>query len=98
MSKIKIRPLQDRVIVERIEENAKSPGGILIPDNAKEKPALGVIVAVGPGKRTDGGDIMKLGVKVGDKVLFGKYSGTEIKHNGKEYLVMREDDLIAIEE
>lgn len=99
MSKSKIRPLHDRVLIERLEENQKTPGGILIPDTAKEKPALGKVVAVGPGKRCDkSGEYCKLEVKVGDKVLFGKYAGTEVKHDGKEYLIMREDDIIAIEE
>ena|SRR3989338_8461883 len=99
MSKLKIRPLHDRVIVERVEENTKSPGGILIPDNAKEKPVRGIIVAVGPGKKCEKtGEHCTLEVKVGNNVLFGKYSGSEIKHEGKEYLVMREEDIIAVEE
>ncbi len=98
-AKLKIRPLHDRVIVERTDEETKSPGGILIPDNAKEKPQHGKIVAVGPGKLCEKtGEHCKLEVKVGDKVLFGKYAGTEIKHEGKEYLVMREEDIIAVEE
>ena len=99
MSKFKLRPLHDRVIIERLEENTKTAGGILIPDSAKEKPALGKVIAVGPGKRCEKtGECCKLDVKAGDKVLFGKYSGTEVKHDGKEYLIMREDDIIAIEE
>lgn len=96
-AKLKIRPLYDRVIIERMEEDLKSPGGILIPDNAKEKPVRGVVVAVGPGKRCDNGTVCPLEVKVGEHVLYGKYAGTEIKCDGKEYLVMREDDIIAIE-
>lgn len=96
-AKLTIRPLHDRVIVERLEDETKSPGGILIPDNAKEKPVRGVVVAVGPGKRCDkSGEHCKMDVKVGDKVLFGKYSGSEVKHEGKEYLVMREEDIIAV--
>jgi len=91
-----LRPLHDRVIVKRLEEEKKSAGGILIPDSAAEKPVKGEIIAVGPGKRTDDGKIHALDVKAGDKVLFGKYSGTEVKVDGNEYLVMREDDLMAV--
>jgi chaperonin GroES len=98
-AKLNIRPLHDRVIVERVEEETKSPGGILIPDNAKEKPQRGIVVAVGLGKKCEKtGEHCKLDVKVGDRVLFGKYAGTEIKNEGKEYLVMREEDIIAVEE
>lgn len=97
--KLNIRPLHDRVIVKRISDDEKSPGGIVIPDSAKEKPVKGKVAAVGPGKRCDKtGELFKLEVKVGDTVLYGKYAGTEIKHNGQEYLVMREDDIIAIED
>jgi len=91
-----IRPLHDRVVVRRMEEERMSAGGIVIPDAAAEKPSKGEVVAVGPGKRLDNGQIAELGVKVGDKVLFGKYSGTEIKIDGKDYVVMREEDLFAI--
>ena len=92
---MKIRPLHDRVIVKRLEEEKTSPGGIVIPDSAAEKPAKGEVVAVGNGKVLDNGDIRPLEVKVGDKVLFGKYSGTEVPGN-KEWLVMREDDITAV--
>lgn len=93
---LKLRPLHDRLIVERIEEESMSAGGIYIPDNAKEKPARGTVLAVGLGKVLDNGQVSTLAVKVGDKVLFGKYSGSEVKVEGKEYLVMREDDVMAI--
>ncbi len=93
---LKLRPLHDRLIVERIEEESMSPGGIYIPDNAKEKPARGLVLAVGPGKISDNGQVHKMDVKVGDKVLFGKYAGSEVKLEGKEYLVMREDDVMAV--
>jgi chaperonin GroES len=93
---MKIRPLHDRVIVEPIEEVKQSKGGIIIPDTAKEKPMEGKIVAVGPGKPQDNGSVRKPAVKEGDKVLFGKYSGTEIKIDGKDLLVVREEDIMAI--
>lgn len=93
---IKVRPLQDRVIVERAPEETKTSGGIVIPNNAAEKPAKGKVLAVGPGKRTSNGEICALDVKVGDQILFGKYAGTEIKIDDKEYIVMREDDIMAI--
>jgi len=95
---MKIRPLQDRVIVQRIEEEAKTKGGIIIPDTAKEKPQEGKVVAVGKGKVTDEGKIIPVSVKEGDKVLFGKYSGSEVKLNGNEYVIMREDDILGIVE
>ncbi len=95
---MKIRPLQDRVIVERIEEEEKTKGGIIIPDTAKEKPQEGKVIAVGKGKRTDDGKLLPLSVKAGDKILFGKYSGTEVKLNGNEYLIMREDDILGVVE
>jgi chaperonin GroES len=95
---MKIRPLQDRVIVRRIEEEEKTKGGIIIPDTAKEKPQEGKVVAVGKGKVNDDGKLMPLDVKVGDKILFGKYSGSEIKMNGEEHLIMREDDILGIVE
>ena len=93
-----IRPLQDRIIVERLEEETMTAGGIIIPDSAKEKPQEGKVVAVGKGKVTEEGKALPLDVKVGDKVLFGKYAGTEIKIDGKEYLMMREDDVLGVVE
>lgn len=95
-----IRPLHDRVVIRRMEEERKSAGGIVLPDSATEKPILGEVLAVGPGKTLDNGEVRKLQVKVGDKVLFGKYSGTEVKLalGDKEVLVMREDDLMGIVE
>src|SRR5262244_1086321 len=95
---MKIRPLQDRVIVKRIEEEEKTKGGIIIPDTAKEKPQEGKVVAVGKGKVNDDGKLTPLDVKVGDKILFGKYSGSEIKLNGEEHLIMREDDILGVVE
>ena len=95
-AKQKIRPLHDRVIVEREEEERTSAGGIVIPDTATEKPIRGKVVATGKGKILDDGSVRPLDVKAGDKVLFGKYSGTEIKIDGDELLVMREDDLMAV--
>jgi len=93
---MKIRPLHDRVVVEREEEEKKTPGGIVIPDSAAEKPIRGKIKAVGNGKLLESGDVRPLDVKVGDKVLFGKYSGTEVKVNGEDLLVMREEDIMGI--
>ena len=94
---MKIRPLQDRVIVKRLEEAVeKTKGGIIIPDTAKEKPQHGKVIAVGKGKLNDDGKLTPLDVKVGDKILFGKYSGSEVKIDDKEYLIMREDDVLAI--
>ncbi|BCR06718.1 10 kDa chaperonin [Desulfuromonas versatilis] len=93
-----IRPLHDRIIVERLEEETKTAGGLIIPDTAKEKPQQGKIVAVGKGKVTEDGKVLAMDVKVGDKVLFGKYAGTEIKIEGKEYLMMREDDILGVVE
>ena len=95
---MKIKPLHDRVIVKRIEEEEKTKGGIIIPDTAKEKPSEGKIIAVGNGKILEDGSRQSLEVKEGDKVLFGKYAGTEIKIDGTEHLIMREDDIIAIVE
>jgi chaperonin GroES len=92
----KIRPLHDRVIVKREEDERKSPGGIVIPDSASEKPSKGRIVAVGTGKLLEDGKVRPLDVKVGDKVLFGKYSGTEVKVDGDDVLVMREEDILAV--
>ncbi len=93
---MKIRPLQDRVIVRRLEEEEKTKGGIIIPDTAKEKPQEGKVIAVGKGKITEDGKLIPLDVKVGDKILFGKYSGTEIKLEGEELLIMREEDILGI--
>ena len=95
---MKLRPLHDRVIIKRTEEEERTKGGIIIPDTAKEKPVEGTVIAVGDGKRTDDGKKLPLDVKVGDKVLFGKYAGTEIKIDGEEHLIMKEDDIIAIVE
>jgi chaperonin GroES len=91
-----IRPLHDRVVIRRLEEERTSPGGIVIPDSAAEKPIQGEVVAVGRGKVLDNGDVRGLDVKVGDRVLFGKYSGTEVKVAGEELVVMREDDIMGI--
>jgi len=93
-----IRPLHDRIIVERLEEEATTASGIIIPDSAKEKPQQGNVIAVGKGKLTEDGKVLSLDVKVGDKVLFGKYSGTEVKIDGNEYLMMREDDVLGVVE
>jgi chaperonin GroES len=93
---MKVRPLHDRVIVKRVEEESKTKGGIIIPDTAKEKPVEGEIVAVGKGKILENGKVQPLEVKAGDRVLFGKYAGTDIKIDGEERLIMREDDIIAI--
>ncbi len=93
---MKIRPLQDRIIVKRLEEETKTKGGIIIPDSAKEKPIEGKVIAVGKGKKKDDGKLIALDVKVGDKVLFSKYGGTEVKIDGEEYLIMREDDILGV--
>jgi chaperonin GroES len=93
---MKIRPLQDRILVQRLEEEEKTKGGIIIPDTAKEKPAEGKVVAAGNGKLGDDGKRIPLEVKKGDRILFGKYSGTEVKIEGAEYLIMREDDVLGI--
>jgi len=93
---MKIRPLQDRVIVKRLEEEEKTKGGIIIPDTAKEKPQEGKVIAVGKGKMTEDGKLIPLDVKVGDKILFGKYSGTEVKIDGEEHLIMREEDILGV--
>lgn len=96
MSKSEFKPLKDRVVVRRLIEDSKTAGGIVIPDTAKEKPSRGEVLAVGPGTPLENGDVRALSVKVGDKVLFGKYAGTEIKHQDKELVIMREDDLLAV--
>jgi chaperonin GroES len=93
---VNITPLQDRVIVKRIEEEEKSKGGIIIPDTAKEKPQEGKVIAVGKGKMNEDGKVTPLDVKVNDRILFGKYSGTEINIDGEEHLIMREDDILGI--
>lgn len=93
---MKLRPLQDRIIVKRLEEESKTAGGILIPDTAKEKPQRGEVVSVGKGKVTEEGKVLPMDVKAGDKVLFGKYAGTEIKIEGEDYLIMREDDILGV--
>ena len=95
---MKLRPLQDRIIVKRVEEETMTAGGIFIPETAKEKPQKGEIVAVGNGKKTEDGKVIPIDVKVGEKVLFGKYAGTEVKIEGEEYLIMREDDILGVME
>ncbi|MEO8487737.1 MAG: co-chaperone GroES [Betaproteobacteria bacterium] len=94
--KLKLRPLHDRIIVKRLEEEKKSAGGIVIPDTAAEKPSMGEVVAAGPGKTDDNGKLVPMGVKIGEKILFGKYSGQEFKMEGTDYLHMREDDVIGV--
>jgi chaperonin GroES len=93
---MKLRPLQDRIIVKRIQEEEKTAGGIFIPDTAKEKPQMGQIVSVGNGKKTEDGKVIPIDLKAGDRVLFGKYSGTEVKVEGEEFLIMREDDILGV--
>lgn len=93
---MKMRPLHDRVIVKRIDEEGKTTGGIIIPDTAKEKPQQGKVVAVGKGKLLESGKVNPMAVKKGDRVLFGKYAGTDIKIDGEEHLIMREDDILAV--
>ena len=95
---MKVRPLSDRVLVKRVESETKTPGGIYIPDSAKEKPAEGIVIAIGAGKRDDDGKLHPLSVKVEDRVLFGKYSGTEIKIDGAEHLILREDEILGVME
>ena len=93
---MKLRPLQDRILVKRIEEEEKTAGGIFIPDTAKEKPQMGQIISVGNGKKTEDGKVIPVDLKAGDRVLFGKYSGTEVKVEGNDYLIMREDDILGV--
>jgi chaperonin GroES len=93
---MKFRPLQDRVVVRRIEEDTKTPGGIIIPDTAKEKPMQGEVIAAGPGARDEAGRLVPLEVKKGDRVLFGKWSGTEVKIDGQDLLIMKESDILGI--
>jgi chaperonin GroES len=95
---MKLRPLQDRILVQRVKEDEKTKGGIIIPDTAKEKPAEGTVIAAGNGKLSENGKRVALDVKKGDRILFGKYSGTEVKIEGEEYLVMREDDVLGVTE
>jgi len=96
MAKMKFRPLHDRVVVQRIDAEAKTKGGIIIPDTAKEKPQEGKIVAIGPGGRDEAGRLIKPDVKVGDRVLFGKWSGTEVKIDGEDLLIMKESDIMGV--
>lgn len=93
---MEVRPLNDRVLIKRLAEETKTAGGIIIPDNHTEKPAQGEVVAVGPGMRLDSGAFAELGVKKGEKVLFGKYAGTEVKVEGNEYLIMKEDEILGV--
>jgi chaperonin GroES len=93
---MKLRPLHDRILVERVEEAEKTKGGIIIPDSAKEKPAEGKVIAVGKGRIGDDGKTVKLEIKKGDRILFGKYGGTEVKIDGEEYLIMREEDVLGV--
>jgi len=95
---MKFRPLHDRILVERVESEEKTAGGIILPDSAKEKPQQGKVIAVGPGKKAEDGKLLPMDVKVGDTILFGKYSGSEIKIDGNEYLIMREEDVLGIVE
>jgi chaperonin GroES len=95
---MKFRPLHDRVLVKRVEEEQKTKGGIIIPDTAKEKPMQGEVLAVGPGVRNEKGELVALDVKVGDRILFGKWSGTEVKMDGEELLIMKESDIMGIVE
>jgi chaperonin GroES len=95
---MKIRPLQDRILVQRVKEDEKTKGGIIIPDTAKEKPVEGTVIAAGNGKLSENGKRVALDVKKGDRILFGKYSGTEVKIEGEEYIIMREDDVLGITE
>jgi chaperonin GroES len=96
MAKLKFRPLHDRVVVKRIDAEAKSAGGIIIPDSAREKPSQGEVVAVGPGGRDEAGKLVPLDLKTGDRVLFGKWSGTEVKLDGEELLIMKESDIMGV--
>jgi len=96
MAKVKIKPLADRVVVEPLEETEEMRGGLYIPDTAKEKPQQGTVVAVGPGRRTDKGDLIKVEIEVGNRVLYGKYSGTEVSVDGNDYLIVKESDVLAV--
>jgi chaperonin GroES len=96
MKNVKVRPLQDRIVVKRIAEEERTSGGLYIPDNAKEKPSQGEVIAVGNGKVLDNGKVKTLDVKVGDRIMFGKYSGSEIKIDGVEHLILREDEVLGV--
>jgi len=96
MAKAKIKPLADRIVVEPLEETEEMRGGLYIPDTAKEKPQQGTVVAVGPGRRTDKGDLIKVEIEVGNRVLYGKYSGTEVSVDGNDYLIVKESDVLAV--
>jgi chaperonin GroES len=96
MAKSKIKPLADRIVVEPLEETEEMRGGLYIPDTAKEKPQQGTVIAVGPGRRSDKGDLIKVEISVGDKVLYGKYSGTEVSVDGHDYLIVKESDVLAV--
>ena len=96
MGKVKIKPLADRIVVEPLEETEEMRGGLYIPDTAKEKPQQGTVVAVGPGRRSDEGELIKVEVKVGDRVLYGKYSGTEVSVDGTDYLIVKETDVLVV--
>lgn len=93
---MEFRPLHDRVLVERLESEEKTPGGIIIPDTAKEKPMQGMVIAVGPGAKDEQGKLVPMDVKVGDRILFGKWAGTEVKFEGKDYIVMKESDVMGV--
>jgi len=95
-SKVELKPLGDRVVVEAVEQAQQSAGGVILPDTAKEKPQEGVVIAVGPGRRTDKGDVIPMDLKVDDRVIYSKYSGSEIKLDGKEYLIVSEKDVLAV--
>ena len=95
-TKVEIKPLADRVVVEAVEQAQQSAGGVILPDTAKEKPQEGVVIAVGPGRRTDKGDMIPMDLKVNDRIIYSKYSGSEIKLDGKEYLIVSEKDVLAI--
>jgi chaperonin GroES len=96
MSEIEIRPLGDRVVVRATEQAKQSPGGIIVPETAKEKPQEGVVIAIGPGRRNDKGDVIPLGLRVGNRIIYSKYSGSEIKLDGNEYLIVSEKDVLAV--
>ena len=96
MAKVKIKPLADRIVVEPLEETEEMRGGLYIPDTAKEKPQQGTVVAVGPGRRTDKGELLKVEIGTGDRVLYGKYSGTEVTVDGNDYLIVKESDVLAV--
>ena len=96
MAKVKIKPLADRIVVEPLEDTEEMRGGLYIPDTAKEKPQQGTVVAVGPGRRTDKGELLKVEINTGDRVLYGKYSGTEVTVDGNDYLIVKESDVLAV--